>query len=289
MAEKLTVRTEKLKKSYGNFNLDVTMELEPGRVTGLIGRNGAGKSTVFKILLGLVIPDGGNAEVFGKNPLDLNRADKEKTGTVLGDSMASGYLNLGIYKKMLRAMYKNFDEELFDELAHEFNLTEGKDFKEYSTGMRAALKTITALTHGADLLILDEPTSGLDIVAREEILSLLRDYMEKNEAASVLTSSHISSDLEGICDDFYVIDEGKIVFHEETHRFLSEYGIIKAEEENFTPEEEKLIVRCRKEKYGIRCLVRDRAWFIDNRKEMVTEKPGFDELITMIVERGNKH
>ncbi len=108
-----------------------------------------------------------------------------------------------------------------------------KPLKEFSSGMKAKLRVISAISHNAKLLILDEPTTGLDVLARNDVLGLLRDYMEEDPSLSILISSHISSDLEGFCDDIYMIDRGRIVMYEDIDTLLGRYGILKMTEKEY--------------------------------------------------------
>ena len=145
-------------------------------------------------------------------------------------------------------MYSTFEEEEFLKKCKKFSLPLTKKISEFSNGMKQKLQVLTAISHDSRLLILDEPTSGLDVVARDNILELLRDYMEQEER-SILISSHISSDLEGFCDDFYMIDEGKIILHEETDILLSDYALLKLTEEQYETLDKEYILRCKKEKF----------------------------------------
>ena len=189
------VSVKNLVKRYGDFCLDVSMEIPDGMVTGLIGKNGAGKSTVIKSILGLVKPDSGKVMVFGKEAGKLTPKEKENIGVALSDSGFSNYLTLEDVTKILCKMYGDFHESEFRALCKSQGLPFDKDLKNFSTGMKAKARVLVALSHKADLLIMDEPTSGLDIEARNEILDIMRDYLEENERCSILITSHISSDL----------------------------------------------------------------------------------------------
>ncbi len=145
---------------------------------------------------------------------------------------------------------------------------------------------LAALAHEAKLLILDEPTAGLDVVARDELLDILRTYMEQ-DGRSILVSSHISSDLEGLCDDIYMIDEGKIVLYEETDVLLGSYGILKVTPEQFGRIEREHVLRHRKEEFGYSCLTDQRQFYQENYPDIAVEKGTIDELIMMMI-RGEK-
>lgn len=271
-----------VKKHYKGFNLECSMEVQPGCVTGLIGKNGAGKSTVFKLIMGLVDCDGGVIEVFGKKAAELRIRDREDIGVVLAESGFSGYLTVKDLIPMLDSMYGKFSKEDFIEKCRRFDLPLDKKIKEFSTGMKRKLQILAAISHGAKLLLLDEPTAGLDVVARDEILNLLREYIEKNEC-SILISSHISADLEGFCDDIYMIDDGKMIMHEETDVLLSDYAILKVTEEQYELLDQVYILKHRKENYGYSCLTNQKQFYLENYPEMVIEKGSIDEVIMMMV------
>ena len=167
-------------------------------------------------MLGLITTDGGNITLLGKDIRTFTAADKENLGVVLSDSGFSGYLTIGDILPVLGSLYHQFDKTFFMEQVQKAGLPLRKQIREFSTGMRAKLKVLVAISHNARFLLLDEPTAGLDVVARDELLTLLREYMEADPNRSILISSHISSDLESLCDDIYMIHEGRIVLHEET-------------------------------------------------------------------------
>ena len=269
-------------KQYDKFRLECTMEVPVGQVTGLIGRNGAGKSTAFKSILGLIRTDGGTIEVFGKNVKDLKTKDKEQIGVVLADSGFSGYLTIKDLIPMLNAMYTDFSKEKFMKDCERMELPLNKKIKDFSTGMKRKLQILAALSHNAKLLVLDEPTAGLDVIARDELLNLLRAYVEDGER-SVIISSHISSDLEGLCDDVYMIENGKIILHEETDVLLSEYGLIKATNEQFDKMDQSYVLKVKKEKFGVSCLTNQKQFYQDNYPELVIERGSIDEVITMMI------
>ncbi len=269
-------------KKYDGFSLDCTMTVEKGCVTGLIGRNGAGKSTAFKAALGLIRIDGGSVLLDGKNVAELPAKDREKIGVVLSDSGFSGYLSVKEIIRIMKGMYKNFQKEEFIKRCEQFGLPLNKQIKDFSTGMKAKLKVLVAMSYKAKLLILDEPTAGLDVVARDEILDMLRSYME-TEGNSILISSHISSDLEGLCDDVYMIDKGNIVLHEETNVLLDEYGVLKVTEEQYQKLDKAYLLSKKKEAYGYAVLTREKQFYVENYPEIAVEKAGIDQIITLLI------
>lgn len=178
------LKIDKLKKQYKNFHLNCSMEVKEGMITGFVGPNGSGKSTTLKAVLGLIYIDGGDIQIFGKNVKDIKPEDKEQIGVVLSDSGFSRYLTVKDIKDILKNTYEAFDEQLFTNYIEKYQLPTDKKLEQFSVGMKAKLKLITAICHKAKLLILDEPTAGLDVMARNEMLDMLRDYMEEDEEQS---------------------------------------------------------------------------------------------------------
>lgn len=272
-----------LKKNYKDFSLDCSMEVQPGMITGLIGKNGSGKSTTFKAVLGLIHPDGGRVELLGKKTTtDITPEIKQKLGVVFADSGFSMYLTTAGVANILENTYQNFDRAEFLAQCNRFQLPENKKIKEFSTGMKAKLKVLVALSHKAELLILDEPTVGLDVVARDEVLTMLREYMEKNENSSILISSHISSDLENLCDDLYMIHNGKIILHEETDVLLADYAVLKVSEDAYGKMDRQYILKTKNEPYGYSCLTNQKQFYLENYPNLAVENGRIDDLIVMM-------
>lgn len=269
-------------KKYGGFTLDCTMEVKPGQVTGLIGKNGAGKSTTFKSILGLIRVDAGEISVLGKPVSAITAADRQNMGVVLSDSGFSTYLTVKDIAAILDNMYDKFDKNQFLQTCSRFELPLEKQIKEFSTGMKAKCKVLIAMSHGASLLILDEPTVGLDVMARDEILDMLRDYMGQDDKNTILISSHISSDLESLCDDLYMIDHGQILLHEDTDVLLSDYALLKVSGEEYERLDKQYLLRKKKESYGYACLTNQKQYYRENYPNIVMEKGNIDELIVMM-------
>lgn len=276
-----------LRKNYETFSLDCSLELPQGRITGLIGQNGAGKSTTFKAILGLITPDGGEIRIFGKPLEDFTVKDKQQLGVVLSDSGFSGYLTVNDILPVLGSMYKSFDRTFFLQQLEKFQLPRNKKIKEFSTGMKAKLKILAAVSHDARLLILDEPTAGLDVIARDELLEILREFMEQKEERSILISSHISDDLETLCDDLYMIHDGKIILHEDTDLLLSTYGVLKMDETQFQRIDRQYLLRWKRESYGYSCLTDQKQYYMENYPDIAVEKGSIDNVITMMI-KGEK-
>lgn len=277
------VSVTNLTKQYSNYKLNISLEIPNGNIVGLVGKNGAGKTTTIKAILGLVKSDDGKVTVFGKEVNNLTGEDKKRIGVSLSDSGFSSYLSAMDIAKIISELYPCCDKELFLEKCRENGLTDfNKQIKDYSTGMKAKLRVLIALSHNADLLIMDEPTAGLDVEARNEILDILRNYLSENENRSILITSHIATDLEDLCDEIYLLDNGQVILHEETDLILSKYTVIKLDESAYESLDKRYLIAVHKEDYGYRCLTNERHYYQDNYPGIVIEKSGIDDLIIMM-------
>ena len=201
-----------LRKEYKDFVLEgMDLTIERGKIMGLVGENGAGKTTAMKAMLGIIRADGGTVSFFGKELSGDCAENKNDIGVVLGEVNFYETMTPAQVGKVCEGIYKNWEEKRFEESLDRMNVALNKKIKDFSKGMRIKLALATALSHGARLLILDEPTSGLDPVAREEVLDEFKAFTEDGEGA-ILLSSHITSDLEKIADDITFIHRGKVVF-----------------------------------------------------------------------------
>ncbi len=281
------ISVKELGKDYSGFSLNISMEIQAGRVSGLVGRNGAGKSTTIKAILGLINPDRGSVTVMGKEARSMSPEDKQQLGVAMSESGFSSQLTVNTISLILRNMYRDLDRDAFLKACAAQSLPADKKIGEFSTGMRAKLRVLTALSHKARLLIMDEPTAGLDIEARNEILDMIRDYLRQNEDSSLLISSHISSDLEGLCDDIYLIHDGRLILHEDTDRLLDSYGVIKVDEETYRNLDKTYILGSRKESYGYKCFTGEKQFYEENFPGAVIENGSIDELI-LIMAGGEK-
>ena len=187
------------------------------------------------------------------------------------------FLNVLEIKKILKCSYTHFDCDYFDSMVKKFELDIKKPLKEYSTGMLSKLKIIIATSLHAKVLLLDEPTSGLDVIARNEVLDLLRDYMEKYEETSILISSHIASDLEGLCDEFYFIEKGKIILCEQD---LESYALLKGADETVD-------LSYALKRIGTTYLTNERAFYVENYPGLIIEKAHIDDLMEYMIKGEN--
>lgn len=212
------LKVKGLCKQYPSFRLDhVSFELEEGRITGMIGRNGAGKSTTIKSILGYVCPDSGTIEFFGQM-LDMRQV-KQEIGYVSGGFDYYPHKKLRDISAVMRMFYDHWDEQVYRDCLVQFSLDERKAVRELSEGMKVKYALTLALSHHAHLLILDEPTSGLDPLSREELMDIFRELRAKG--TTILFSTHITSDLEKCADKILYIRNGRMEADDTLDHFMS--------------------------------------------------------------------
>ncbi len=213
-------------KKYPAFELkDVTFSVPQGAVMGFIGRNGAGKSTTIKSILGLVHPDAGQVEILGRDFAEDERFIKENIGVVLGGIDFYPKKKIGTLTNVTRRFYENWDEEKYRHYLELFAIDESKRVDQLSSGMQVKYMIALALSHNAKLLILDEPTSGLDPVSRDELTELLRRIAADGQR-SVLFSTHITSDLEKCASHIAFIKEGELQYTGTLEQFRQHYAYL---------------------------------------------------------------
>ena len=241
-------------KHYKNFDIeDIYFDIPDGMVVGLIGENGAGKSTIIKSILGAVHPDGGNILFNGREILKVGKKERQQISFVLDDTGLPMELNLAMLDNVLSCIYDKWDSSKFRELVRQFALPEKKLFKDFSKGMKMKAAIAVALSYDSTILILDEPTSGLDPVVRDEILEMIYNY-NKDGNRAVLLSSHITSDLEKICDYIVYIHDGKIIFNEEKDVLLNKYAVYSIDEKKLGELDGDAFVRIIRREYGMEVL-----------------------------------
>lgn len=248
-----------LTKTFSGFTLDhLSLTLPSGCIMGLIGENGAGKSTTIKLILDMLRKDGGMVTILGKDNEDSIHLTKEEIGVVLDEVGIPECLTVSQVGKVMKNTFRNWDDGEYARLTAKLKLPDKKPFKEFSRGMKMKLGIAIALSHHSKLLILDEATSGLDPVVRDEVIEMLLDFT-REETHSILISSHIVSDLEKLCDYVAFLHKGKLLLCEEKDQLLSEYGLIHCtagELQDLPPR----AVRYKKENpYGIEAMVQKSA------------------------------
>ena len=271
---------------------DVNIKIEQGEMIGLIGHTGSGKSTLIQHLNGLLKPTSGAVFYDGK---DINDSDfsKKKLRSKVG--LVFQYPEYQLFESTVIDDVKFGPKNIgMDSLKIDMNSFQalkqvgiGEDLLdvsplELSGGQKRRVAIAGVLAMEPEVLILDEPTAGLDVEARNEILDLLREYIAQDEKRTILITSHISTDLESLCDDIYLIHDGKIILHEDTDVILEQYGILKVNEEQYRTLDKTAVIKAQKETYGYACFTNDRRFYQENYPQIVVEHGGIDELILMM-------
>ena len=242
-----------LTRHFGDFTLDsLNLTLPGGCILGLIGENGAGKSTTIRLILGMLRPDGGTVTILGRDNRDNLALTKQDIGVVLDEVGIPECMTPKQVGIVMADVFTRWDAKTYEGLLERFSLPENKKFREFSRGMKMKLGLAVALSHQAKLLILDEATSGLDPVVRDEVVSILSEFT-RDESHSILISSHIVSDLEKLCDYVAFLHKGKLLLCEEKDMLLSEYGILHCRPEDLP---ETGVLHKKLSPYGAEALVR---------------------------------
>ena len=242
-----------LSKSFKTFELkDINLSLPSGCIMGLIGENGAGKSTTIKLILEMLNRDSGEIKILGKESV---RYCKDEIGIVMDEVGFPECFNSKQVGKIMQNIYKNWDSDIYNSYLEKFSLNNKKAFKEYSKGMKMKLGLAVALSHKAKLLILDEATAGLDPVARDDLLDEFEEFT-RDENHSILISSHIVSDLEKICDYIAFISNGELMLCEEKDKLYEQYGVIHCSKEEFESLSEDTVIGKKTNPYGVDAIVK---------------------------------
>ena len=245
-----------LSKNYGNFNLShLNLTLPSGCIMGLVGENGAGKSTTIKLILNMIHRDCGSISILGRDNVTEMQSLKEEIGVVLDEVGLPECLNRRQVGNIMALTFKNWDSDYFEALCVRLGVPEQKKFGEYSKGMKMKIGIAAAMSHHPKLLILDEATSGLDPVVRDDVLDLLNDFT-RDEDHAVLVSSHIVSDLEKICDYIAFMHQGCLVLCEEKDRLSELYGLIRCTKAQLDELDARAVIGKRQSPYGVEAVVR---------------------------------
>ena len=248
-----------LTKSYPDFTLDnLNLTLPGGCILGLIGENGAGKSTTIKLILDMIRKDSGTVTILGRDIADHAERIKEDIGVVLDEAGIPECLTVTQVGKVMKHTFRNWDEAEYSRLIRKLGLPDKKPFKDFSRGMKMKLAIAVAMSHNSKLLILDEATSGLDPVVRDEVVEMFSEFT-RDENRSVLISSHIVSDLEKLCDYVAFLHKGKLMLCEEKDRLLEEYGLLHCTSEELRQLPAEAVRYVKENPYGAEAMVRRSA------------------------------
>lgn len=245
-----------LRKVYDGFELaGIDLTLPSGCIMGLIGENGAGKSTTIKLILDMIQGDGGTVTLLGKDSRERSALTREDIGVVLDEMGYPDCLTVKQVNKMMKGIYRNWQEEVYFGYIKKLGLPENKEFKDFSRGMKMKLGIAVALSHNSKLLILDEATSGLDPVVRDQVVDMFLDFT-REEDHSILISSHIVSDLEKLCDYIAFLHKGRLLLCEEKDVLLEQFGILHCTREQLMEIEPSAIKGKKETAYGVEVIVR---------------------------------
>lgn len=266
-------------KRYTDFSLrNISFSLPMGTITGLVGRNGMGKTTTIKSVVGAVRPDSGEIHIFGRERC----ADvMQEVGVVYDECCFSELLKLKQIDSVLRSIYQNWSTDVFLGLCEKYGLPKDKKVKTLSRGMKQKLSIAAALAHNPKLLLLDEPTGGLDPVAREEILDDLQEFVEDG-MHTVLLSTHITTDLDRIADQIVFLSNGEIRMCEDKDTLLDTYCILKGEPSALQQVDTSDILGLRKNAYSFEALCRDRKTIMQKYPQLVCDRTNIEQILVLL-------
>ena len=248
------IEIKDLCKTYPGFSLDhVNLTLPCGCIMGLVGENGAGKSTTIRLILDMIARDSGTITLLGKDNRENIRLLKEDIGVVLDEVGIPACLNPKQVGKIMANTFRNWEQAIYDSLLEKLAVPPEKPFKDFSKGMKMKLGIAIALSHRPKLLILDEATSGLDPVVRDEVLDLFSEFT-REESHAVLISSHIVSDLEKICDYIAFLHKGRLLLCEEKDALKEKYGILRCSREELSALPPEAVIGRKETAYGVEAI-----------------------------------
>lgn len=278
-----TLDIKDLSKSYSDFTLNhIDFQIPKGVIMGLIGENGAGKSTIINLLLNEIKKESGSIHIFGKDMDSEEKTIKQHIGVVFDECNFIETFKVKHLNTIFKDVYTAWDEDLYFSYIKRFDLPQDKKIKAFSKGMKVKLSFAVALAHHPKFLVLDEATSGLDPVMRDEVLDILQEFIQ-DEEHTVLLSSHITSDLEKIADYIAFIHKGNILFSKPKDELLYEYGILRCGKEIFSEIDPEDIVTYRKEDYEWKVLVDNKEEAMRKYPQAVMDQPTIDDIMLFYI------
>lgn len=271
------IEISNLSKNFESFRLnDISFTIPKGYIMGLIGPNGSGKTTTIKLILNMLKSSGGSIRIFGMDHIDEEQKIKEDLGVVFDSNYFSDDWNIKQVEKSISMFYKNWNTARFFQYTEKFCISKKKKVKDLSKGMQMKLMLACAFSYDARLLILDEPTSGLDPVSRDELLTILSEYIEDGEH-SVLFSTHITSDLKRVADYITYLNYGSLVFSGSKDEFIDMYRIVKGGRSDLTKKLESKLMGIRYYSTGFEALAK--VCDIPNGSNLIMEPATIDDIV----------
>lgn len=276
----MVLQVKEIHKQYPQFLLDkINFELPEGAIMGLIGENGAGKSTTMRIILGMAQADSGSVSIFGHE--GVTEQDRAQIGVVFDELPFNQTLFVSHLGKVMQGIYPNWDQQAYEEYLVRFRLPDKKELKDFSRGMKMKLSLAVAMSHHARLLILDEPTSGLDPVVRAEILDLFLEFISDGKR-SILVSSHMTGDLERIANYITLIHQGRVMLSKNKDELIYGYGIARADRQTLAAVDSSLVEAIQDGPYGSQALINDRVRFEREYPDILLDRLNLDEMMVML-------
>ncbi len=276
----MVLQVKEIHKQYPQFLLDkINFELPEGAIMGLIGENGAGKSTTMRIILGMAQADSGSVSIFGHE--GVTEQDRAQIGVVFDELPFNQTLFVSHLGKVMQGIYPNWDQQAYEGYLARFRLPDKKELKDFSRGMKMKLSLAVAMSHHARLLILDEPTSGLDPVVRAEILDLFLEFISDGKR-SILVSSHMTGDLERIADYITLIHQGRVMLSKNKDELIYGYGIARADRQTLAAVDSSLVEAIQDGPYGSQALINDRVRFEREYPDILLDRLNLDEMMVML-------
>lgn len=280
------VSIRNLSKKYEGFEIkNLNLEIPKGYIIGMIGKNGAGKTTILKSVIDMVKPDSGEIFVFGKNIRDNGAELRNRIGVVLGSGNYYDNLTLKQNKNIFASFYTHWDEQAFERYCKLFELSLNKKVEELSTGMRVKFTIALALSHRAELLLMDEPTAGLDPIVRDEMLEMIMEIIQ-DEQRSVIFSTHITSDLDKIADYIVLINNGKIELNEPKDDLLERHAVMKGSASGLTKQQRDALIGYTEHDFGFAGLTAQKELF--RTAPFVAEKPTTEDIMIFYTKNARK-
>lgn len=277
-----------LTKRYPDFLLnEVSFSVPRGTIVGLIGENGAGKSTTINAILNLVEKDAGQIEILGKKEREIDFNTRNRIGIVFDKHNFPVSMSPNSLGKLLETVYPLWDRNRYWELLKKLSLPADRKIKQLSKGMKMKLAIAVALAHHSEILILDEATSGLDPIVRDDILDMLLEFVQE-ENHSVLVSSHITSDLEKIADYIVFLHRGKVIFSKTKDELRYHYGIMKCGAAQFEKMDKADIVAYRKQDFEWQILVENRAEAQRKYPNSIIDPATLDDIMLLFIKGESK-
>ena len=271
------IEAKGLVKNFNKFKLEITEDIPKGYITGIIGANGAGKTTFINTILNIIKSDSGSIYFDNKNIAEESFMYKDQIGIVFDSNIYPSFWTPTILEKAIKTYYTKWSHDIFTYYLDKFGINSSDKISSLSKGMQMKMMIATALAHDPKILILDEPTSGLDPISRDDLLTILQEYVESNN--SVVFSTHITSDLEKIADYIIYLDKGDVIYSGDKNNFIEEYKIVQGPKSSLSKDQLEKVIAKDTYSYGFKALIKtsDSKFFLEDKYK--TSSANIDEIM----------